>query len=96
MAKLHLRLYVVSGAPNSIAARANLTAILSGLGADDYTLDVVDIAEDPKRAIADGIMVTPTLLKRSPEPQQTIVGSLSDQKRVVDALGIAPVTAGAE
>lgn len=94
MPRLQLRLYIVSGAPNSIAARGNLAAILAGLSADAYSLEIVDIAADPHRAIADGILVTPTLLKRGPSPM-TIVGSLSDTKRVVDALGLEPVPAGA-
>lgn len=95
MPKLQLRLYLVSGAPNSIAARANLAAILAGVPEDSYSLEVVDIAADPQRAIADGIMVTPTLLKQGPAPV-TIVGSLSDRKRVVDALGLEPVVVGGD
>ena len=47
---LQLRLYVVSGAPNSIAARANLADALAGLGADAYALEVVDCAAEPQRA----------------------------------------------
>ena len=87
-ARLMLRLYVVSGAPNSIAARSNLTAILSGLGKDRYALEVVDCIADPHRALADGVFVTPTLLKTSPDPVQTIVGALSDRPGVIAALGL--------
>ena len=53
-ARMLLRLYVVSGAPNSIAARANLTAILSGVNADTYALEVVDCLAEPHRALAEG------------------------------------------
>ena len=83
-----LRLYVVSGAPNSIAARANLGEILHGLGPNDYSLEIVDCIADPHRALAEGVLVTPTLVKTSPEPAQTIVGSLADRRSVVAALGI--------
>jgi len=87
--KLSLRLYVVSGAPNSIAARANLGAILNRLAQDSYTLEVVDCISNPHRALAEGVFVTPTLLKLSPEPTQTIVGSLANRDGVVAALGLS-------
>ena len=85
---MKLCLYVVSGAPNSIAARANLTSILSGVGKEAYSLEIVDCVQDPHRALADGVFVTPTLLKMAPTPQQTIVGSLSDRGSVIAALGL--------
>lgn len=86
--KLALRLYVVSGAPNSIAARANLSALLSELDPSSYTLEIVDCIAEPHRALAEGVLVTPTLVKSQPEPMQTIIGSLSDKRAVVTALGL--------
>ena len=85
---LQLRLYVVSGAPNSIAARTNLAAMLAGVGEANYTLEIVDCVAEPQRALDDGIIVTPTLLKTSPHPAQTIVGALSDRPGVLAALGV--------
>ena len=83
-----LRLYVVSGAPNSIAARANLSSILSKIGVNSYALEIVDCVVEPHRALAEGVLVTPTLVKLAPEPLQTIVGSLSDRRSVIAALGL--------
>ena len=94
--RLQLRLYIVSGAPNSLAARANLAAILAGAGPDAYSLEVIDCVEDPHRALADGVFVTPTLVKLAPTPGQTVVGSLSDHERVIAALGLDHVAAGAD
>jgi circadian clock protein KaiB len=68
----------------------NLTSILSGIEKDDYALEIVDCVNDPHRALADGVLVTPTLIKESPDPAQTIVGSLSDRVAVVAALGLTP------
>lgn len=98
-AKLSLRLYVVSGAPNSITARANLFEILSELEPDSYSVEVIDCIADPRRALTDGVIVTPTLVKVAPEPQRTVVGTLSDRRSVLDALGFTPalpVTGGAD
>lgn len=83
-----LRLYVVSGAPNSIAARANLADILSEVGSEQYALEVVDCIAEPHRALAEGVLVTPTLLKTAPEPARTIVGTLSDRRSVIAILGL--------
>ena len=87
-ATLQLRLYVVGGAPNSIAARANLDALLSAIHPDSVELEVVDCLTEPRRALADGVLVTPTLVKAAPEPSQTIIGSLADRRLVLAALGL--------
>ena len=85
---LRLRLYVVSGAPNSLAARANLTAMLAGQDPSAYALEIVDCLTEPRRALEDGVFVTPTLKKLAPNPVQTIVGSLSNARAVREALGL--------
>jgi len=83
---LVLRLYVAGSAPNSIRAIANATAICNAHFAARYTLEVVDLLVAPERALADGIIVTPTLLKVSPEPRQRMIGSLDDTELVVRTL----------
>jgi len=85
---LVLRLYVAGGAPNSTRAQANLLALLDRVGSRDHRLEVVDCIRDPQRALQDGVLVTPTLLKLSPEPPETIIGTLSDARRVALTLGI--------
>ena len=47
----------------------------------------MNVLEHPKRALADGIIVTPTLLKLSPLPIQRMVGDLSDRTQVLLTLG---------
>ena len=41
------------------------------------------------RALQEGVLVTPTLCRLEPAPTRTIVGSLSDSARVLEALGLA-------
>jgi circadian clock protein KaiB len=86
-AALQLRLYVAGNAANSVSAIANAKAICDEHFASAYELEIVDMLEDPRRALADGIVVTPTLLKLSPLPVQRAVGNLSDTKQVLLALG---------
>jgi circadian clock protein KaiB len=85
---LVLRLYVAGDAPNSTRARANLARLLSDVDPKRYELEVVDCLDAPARALNDGVLVTPTLVRVKPPPQRTIVGSLSSMDRVADALDL--------
>jgi circadian clock protein KaiB len=85
-----LRLYVAGGAPNSMQAIANLESICEKYLKDGHRLEVVDVLEDPRRAMAEGVLVTPSLTKLSPQPAAQVVGNLSDTKRVLLALGLKP------
>ena len=86
---LVMRLYVVNSAPNSLLAIANLAAICKEFLKDNFKLEIVDVLEQPLRALADGILVTPSLAKLSPSPAANIVGNLSDKSGVMRALGIS-------
>jgi circadian clock protein KaiB len=82
-----LRLYVAGNAPNSLRAISNAQAICQHHPGSPYDLEIVDVLEHPKRALADGIIVTPTLIKVSPLPSQRMVGNLSDTQQVLLTLG---------
>jgi len=81
-------LYIANNAPNSVRAVANLEAICKEHLKDNFKLEVIDVLEYPLRALADGIVVTPSLAKVSPSPAAKIVGNLSDKSSVLRALGI--------
>jgi len=49
----------------------------------------VDVFLAPKRALAEGIFMTPTLLKLAPAPVRKIVGTLSQTGIVLQSLGLA-------
>lgn len=85
---LMLRLYVAGDAPNSMEARANLAALLRGQAEDRYRLEIVDFLREPQRAISDGVLVTPTLVKLAPQPSQKIIGTLRERLKVMAVLGI--------
>jgi circadian clock protein KaiB len=83
---LVLRLYVAGESPSSRRAIANLKAICATVFDDQCEVEVLDVLEHPERALADGVLVTPTLIRISP-PRRTIVGDLSQRAKVLDALG---------
>jgi|SRR4051812_41806307 circadian clock protein KaiB len=91
--RLVLRLYVAGDAPNSALARANLKRLLDSLDREQYALEIIDCLDEPLRALEDGVLVTPTLVRVEPEPKRTIVGSLSAADRVANALDLAPASA---
>ena len=83
-----MRLYIAGKAPNSVKAVANLEAICRQYLKDGYKLEIVDVCEQPGRALSDGIIVTPSLTKVSPIPAANVVGNLSDTGSVLAALGL--------
>lgn len=85
-----LRLYVVGGARNSVQALSHLRTILDRHVPNGYRLEIVDILDDPRRALTDGILLTPTLIKSAPLPIARLIGSLSETERVVSSLGLPP------
>jgi circadian clock protein KaiB len=89
---LVLRLYVAGDGPNSAAARANLKRMLASRHPESYRVEIVDCVSEPLRAIEEGVLVTPTLVRLSPPPRRTVVGSLSESTRVRAALALADAT----
>lgn len=77
-AALRLRLYVAGNAPNSLRAVANARALCEEHFPGRHELEIVDLLSQPLKAHADGIIVTPTLLKLAPPPAQRVIGNLSD------------------
>lgn len=79
--------------PSSMKARRNLEKILAGYAAEEVHLTVRDLAEHPDLAEADGVVFSPTLLKKSPGAPVWMLGDLSDPTAVTDLLlasGVSP------
>ena len=87
------RLYVAGDAPNSTQAIANLAAFCRAHLPGRHDIEVVDVFREPKRALAESIFMTPTLVVRTPPPVRRIVGTLSQTQTVLLALGLAAVAA---
>lgn len=82
------RLYVAGDALNSAQARANLAALCRDKLADRHAIEVIDVFKEPRRALEDGIFMTPTLVKLAPPPVRRLVGTLSEVHTVLLALGL--------
>ena len=86
--KYVLKLYVTGETAHSRTVIKNLNDILEREPKDLYTLDVIDVLENPQVAEEDKILATPTLIKISPEPARRIIGDLSDKEKVLLGLDL--------
>lgn len=82
-----LRLYVAAGSPNSIAALANVRAVLDEQGLPAEVLEIVDVFDAPERALEDGVVVTPMLVRRYPGKTRRLVGTLRDREELRELIG---------
>jgi len=91
--RFKFRLYVAGNAPNSLQAVANLGALCRTHLPDQFEIEVVDVLREPKRALSDGVFMTPMLLPLEPLPSRRIVGTLSRADQILMALGLEAVAA---
>jgi circadian clock protein KaiB len=89
-----LRLYVAGQTPKSITAFANLKKICEAHLAGRYTIEVVDLLQQPQLAAGDQIVAIPTLVRKLPEPLRKIVGDLSNAERALVGLQLRPAKSG--
>jgi circadian clock protein KaiB len=88
-APFKFRLYVAGDTQNSAHAVANLTALCRAELPDRHDIEIANVFQEPKRALSDGIFMTPTLIKLMPFPIRRIVGTLSQTQPLLDALDLA-------
>jgi circadian clock protein KaiB len=86
----HLRLYIAGQSPMSLRAFANLKALCEEHLTARYTIEIIDLVEQPALARADDIVAIPTLVRSRPPPLRKIRGDLSNRERVLSALRLQP------
>jgi len=85
-----LRLYVAGQTPRSMEAFSNLKRICEEHLKGKYTIEVIDLLENPRLAKGDQILAIPTLVRRLPEPVRKIIGTLADTEKVLVGLDLRP------
>ena len=90
----NLRLYIAGQTPRSLTALANLKRVCEESQADRYTLEVIDLLENPQLARGDQILAIPTLVRQLPSPIRKIIGDLSNTERGIVGLDVRPREAG--
>jgi CheY-like chemotaxis protein len=90
---VELVLYYTPPWPSSMKARRNLEKILGAYAPGAIHLTLRDLNEHPDLAEGDGVVFSPTLIKKSPGARVWMLGDLSDATAVTDLLlasGIEP------
>jgi circadian clock protein KaiB len=85
-----LKLYVTGMTPRAEVAIANLRRICETDLAGKYTLEIIDVLQNPELAERDKVLATPTLIKQLPPPLRRVIGDLSDKEKVLLGLDVWP------
>jgi circadian clock protein KaiB len=87
------RLFIAGDAPNSLKAVANLTALCRIHLPGKHEIELVDVLREPGLALAENVLMTPTLVRLNPAPVLRIIGTLSQIETVLLALGLEATAA---
>lgn len=83
-----LRLYIAGQTVKSVTALQNLKKYCEEHLQGQYTIEVIDLLQQPQLAEGDQIFAVPTLVKKVPEPVRKIIGDLSNEEKVLVGLDI--------
>jgi circadian clock protein KaiB len=87
-----LKLYVAGQSPKSSAAFENLKHVCEERLKGRYTIEVIDLLENPRLAKDDQILAIPTVVRRLPPPVRRVIGDLSNTDRVLVGLDLRQET----
>ena len=76
-----LRLYVIGQTPKSLMAFSNLKKVCETHLNGRYSIEVIDLLEQPHLSKGDQILAVPTVVRKLPKPVRTIIGNLSETDR---------------
>ncbi|MEO8795576.1 MAG: circadian clock KaiB family protein [Daejeonella sp.] len=88
---LKLKLFVAGASPNSVRAIANVTQFVNNHLKGTYTLEIIDIHQQPMLAQSEQIIALPVLIKLNPGPVRRLVGDMSNTNRMIAGLDLVPV-----
>lgn len=88
IAPYRLALYVAGATRRSERAIGNLRRLCKRWLDGRFDLEVIDIYQQVERAREADILGAPTLIKLQPTPVRRVVGDLSDESRLLRALGL--------
>jgi circadian clock protein KaiB len=87
--KYVLRLYVTGMTARSTRAINVVRGVCDEMLSGRYTLEIIDVYQQPLRISEDQIVAIPTLVKCEPSPLRKIVGDMSNRERLLLGLGLA-------
>lgn len=85
-----LRLFIAGNSAKSAEAIDKIREICEKNLKGRYSLEVVDIYQQPDIARGEQIIAAPTLIKSLPLPLRRIIGNLSSEERILVGLNLTP------
>lgn len=82
-ARYVLRLYIAGFTAKSTRALETIRKICDRNLEGRYTLEVIDIYQQPELARKEQILATPTLIKSLPPPLRRIIGEMSNTENIL-------------
>ena len=77
-----LRLYIARGTEHSARALENVRRALEQVSLDMSVVEVIDVFDEPERALDDGVIVTPMLVR--PGSARRMAGTLDNVQALLD------------
>ncbi len=84
----NLRLYVSGATAKSLRAIQNIKHLCETRLKGRYSLEIIDVYQQPVRVAEDQIVAAPTLVKELPPPVRKLIGDLSAEEHVLVGLDI--------
>ena len=85
---MRLRLYILSNTASSEAAITNLNAVAETYRVRHFELEVIDVRDEPLRALNEGVLMVPLLILTTDKGECELVGDLSDTEVLLKAFGL--------
>ena len=89
-----LRLYITGASSRSNRAVLNVKRLCEKHLHGQYTLEVVDIYQQPERAREGQVVASPTLVKHLPLPIRRFIGDMSNQQKILAGLECEVIGSG--
>ncbi len=82
------RLFITGASPNSSRAISNIKEYCEEHIKGRYSLEIIDVYQEPVLAMEEQIIALPLLVKKLPLPERKLIGDMSDRAKVLKGLGI--------
>ena len=85
-------LYITGASPNSARAIKNIVELLQAQIPEKYSLDVVDVYQQPEISEHVNIIALPMLIRTFPGPERRLIGDLSDREKIIARLELPKIS----
>lgn len=82
------RLFITGSTPNSMRAIGNIREICETHLPGRYSLEIIDVYQQPALAQQEQLIALPLLIKKMPLPERKLIGDMSETTKVLKILDL--------